>query len=105
MKDLREASYVLGIEIHQNRTKEVLGLSQRSYIKKMLNRFNMNKSKATPIPLAKGDKFSEAQCPKNQLELDEMKDVPYASTIESFMYAQVRTRPDMAFASGMYGRY
>jgi hypothetical protein len=38
----------------------------------------MDKSKATPVPLPKGDKFSEAQCPKNQLESDEMKDIPYA---------------------------
>ena len=51
----------------------------------MLKRFNMDKSKATPVPLAKGDKFSEAQYPKNQLELDEMKDIPYASAVGSLM--------------------
>ena len=72
MKDLGEASYVLGIEIHRDRTKGVLGLSQKAYIEKMLKRFNMDKSKATPVPLAKGDKFSEAQCSKNQLESDEI---------------------------------
>jgi hypothetical protein len=71
----------------------------------MLKRFNMDKSKATPIPLAKGDKFSEAQYPKNKLELDEMKDIPYTSAIGSLMYAQVYTRPDLAFATGMFGRY
>ena len=105
MKDLGEASYVLGIEIHRDRTKGVLGLSQKAYIEKMLKRFNMDKSKATPVPLAKGDKFSEAQCPKNQLESDEMKDIPYASAVGSLMYAQVCTRPDLAFATGMFGRY
>jgi hypothetical protein len=30
--DLGDASYVLGIEIHRDRTKGVLGLSQKSYI-------------------------------------------------------------------------
>jgi hypothetical protein len=105
MKDLGEASYVLGIEIHRDRAKGVLGLSQKAYIEKMLKRFNMNKSKATPVPLAKGDKFNEAQCPKNQLESDEMKDIPYASAVGSLMYAQVCTRPDLAFATGMFGRY
>jgi hypothetical protein len=99
MKDLGEASYVLGIEIHRDRTKGVLGLSQKAYIEKMLKRFNMDKSKATPVPLAKGDKFNEAQCPKNQLESDEMKDIPYASAVGSLMYAQVCTRPDLAFAT------
>ena len=60
MKDLGEAFYVLGIEIHRDRTKGVLGLAQKAYILKMLKRFNMDKSKATPVPLAKGDKFSKA---------------------------------------------
>jgi hypothetical protein len=32
MKDLGEASYVLGIEIHRDRTKYALGLSQKVYI-------------------------------------------------------------------------
>jgi hypothetical protein len=36
MKDLGEASYVLGIEIHRDRRKGVLGLSQKSYIEKFL---------------------------------------------------------------------
>jgi hypothetical protein len=34
-----------------------------------------------------------------------MKAVPYASAVGSLMYAQVYTRPDLAFATGMLGRY
>ena len=34
-----------------------------------------------------------------------MKNIPYASTIGSLMYAQVCTRPDIAFTVGMLGRY
>ncbi|XP_075111825.1 secreted RxLR effector protein 161-like [Nicotiana tabacum] len=34
-----------------------------------------------------------------------MKDIPYASLVGSLMYAQVCTRPDIAFAVGMLGRY
>ena len=34
-----------------------------------------------------------------------MKNIPYASLVESLMYAQVCTRPDIAFAVGMLGRY
>ena len=33
MKDLGEASFVLGIEIHRDREKRVLGLSQKAYLK------------------------------------------------------------------------
>jgi hypothetical protein len=34
-----------------------------------------------------------------------MKSVLYASAVGSLMYAQVCTRPDLAFVTGMLGRY
>jgi len=34
MKDLGEASFVLGIEIYRDRENEVLGLSQKAYLEK-----------------------------------------------------------------------
>ena len=41
MKDLGDASYVIGIEIHRDRRNGVLGLSQRAYIDRILERYNM----------------------------------------------------------------
>jgi hypothetical protein len=105
MKDLGKASYVLGIEIHRDRRKGVLGLSQKSYIEKVLKKFNMHKCNSTPAPIVKGIKFGKFQCPRNQYEIDEMKAAPYASTVGSLMYAQVCTCPDLVFVTGMLGRY
>jgi len=34
-----------------------------------------------------------------------MRAVPYASAVGSIMYAQVCTRPDLTFVTGMLGRY
>ena len=34
-----------------------------------------------------------------------MKAIPYASAVGSIMYAQVCTRPDLAFVTGMLGRF
>jgi hypothetical protein len=65
----------------------------------------MHKSNATPAPIVKGDSFGKFQCPKNQYEIDQMKVVPYASAVESLQYAQVFTRPDLAFITGVLGRY
>ena len=56
-------------------------------------------------PIVKGDKFNLNQCPKNDLEREQMKDIPYASSVRSLMYAQVCTRPDISFVVGMFGRY
>ncbi|RVW76784.1 Retrovirus-related Pol polyprotein from transposon TNT 1-94 [Vitis vinifera] len=105
MKDLGDASFVLGIQIHRDRSRGILGLSQRTYIDKVLQRYGMQNSKPGDTPVAKGDKFSLNQCPKNSLESQEMQKIPYASAVGSLMYAQVCTRPDIAYIVGMLGRY
>ena len=105
MKDLGNASFVLGIQILRDRSQGILRLSQKSYIEKVLNRFGMKDCSSGDTPVAKGDKFSLTQCPKNNLEIEEMQKIPYASAVGSLMYAQVFTRPDIAFIVGMLGRY
>jgi len=105
MKDFGEASYVLGIEIHRDRSNGILGLSQKTYIEKVLKKYNMHKCSASPAPIVKGDKFGTFQYPKNEYEAGQMKTIPYASAVGSIMYAQVCTRPDLAFITGMLGRY
>ncbi|KAK2981300.1 hypothetical protein RJ640_007001 [Escallonia rubra] len=81
MKDLGEASYIIGIEIHRDRSRGIMGLSQRAYIDKILKRFSMHNCALTVVPIVKGDKFSLLQCPRNQLEQDEIKCIPYASAL------------------------
>ena len=105
MKDLGEASFVLGIEIHRDRSRQLLGLSQRAYIDRILARFNMQDCKGGDVPMVKGDKLSKEQCPKTELEKNSMSIVPYASAVGSLMYAQVCTRPDLAFVVSVLGRY
>jgi hypothetical protein len=65
----------------------------------------MHKCNPTPAPIVKGVKFGKFQYHRNQYEIDEMKAVPYASAVGSLMYVQVCTRPDLAFVTGMLGRY
>ena len=105
MKDLGDASFVLGIQIHRDPSRGILGLSQKSYIEKILKRFGMHDCKLGDTPVAKGDKFSLSQCPKNNFEIQEMQQIPYASAIGSLMYAQVCTRQDIVYIVGMLGRY
>ena len=42
MKDLGDASYVLGIKLYHDRSRKLIGLSQSMYIDKVLSRFRWN---------------------------------------------------------------
>ncbi|XP_065616194.1 secreted RxLR effector protein 161-like [Quercus suber] len=99
-----EVNYVIGIEIFRNSLRGFLGLSQKAYIEIILERFNMDKCSIQVAPIQKGDKFSLMQCPQNDLELKQMKGIPYAYAGRSLMYAQTCTRPDISFVVGMLGR-
>ena len=65
----------------------------------------MHVCKLSPAPIVKGDSFGEFQCPRNQYEIDRMKAVSYALIVGSLQYAQVCTHPDLAFVTGILGRY
>ena len=60
MKNLSEASFVLGINIFLDRTNHVLQLSQRAYIDRILKRFD-NCSLGS-VPVMNGERLSKDQC-------------------------------------------
>ncbi|KAJ9567272.1 LOW QUALITY PROTEIN: hypothetical protein OSB04_003238 [Centaurea solstitialis] len=97
MKDLGEAAYILGIKIYRNRSRRLIGLSQSTYIDKILKRFRMDESKKGFIPMQHGIVLSNVQCPRSSQDQDKMKSIPYASAIGSIMYAMLCTRPDVAY--------
>ena len=68
MKDLGEASYVLGIKILRDRKNKTLALSQANYIDKVLERFSMENSKKSLLPTRHGFFLSKEQCPKTLQE-------------------------------------
>ncbi|KAJ9538811.1 hypothetical protein OSB04_031544 [Centaurea solstitialis] len=105
MKDLGEAAYILGIKIYRNRSKGLIGLSQSTYIDKILKRFRMDESKKGFIPMQHGIVLSKTQCPVSSQDQDRMKSVPYASAIGSIMYAMLCTRPDVAYSVSVTSRY
>jgi hypothetical protein len=83
----------------------VLGLSKKVYIDKVLKRYNMNECSTTLVLFMKDDKLGIFQSSRNQLEINEMKLILYASAVGSIMYVQVCTRPDLTFVTGLLGRF
>ena len=68
MKDLGEASYILGIRIYRDRSKRMLGLSQSRYIETIVKRFGMKNSKRCLIPMRHGISLSTSMSPKTPEE-------------------------------------
>ena len=105
MKDLGEASYILGIQIIRDRKNKLLELSQASYIDKVLARFSMQDSKKGLLPTRHGIILSKEQCPKTLQEEEDMRRIPYALAVGSLMYAMLCTKPDIFYAVGIVSRY
>ena len=80
-----DASYVIGIKIHRDKYRGVLGLSQETYINNVLERFRMKDCLPSIVVIVKGDRFNLNQCAKNDLEREQMKNIPYAFVVASLM--------------------
>ena len=72
IKDLGEAAYILGIRILRDRSKRLIGLSQGTYLDKVLKRFNMQDSKKGQLPIQSNARLSKTQSPSNEAEIAEM---------------------------------
>ena len=105
MKDLGPASQILGIKISRDRKNGKLWLSQESYIKKVLDKFNMNKVKPMSSLLGSHLKLSSKQSLSSEKEKEEMRKVPYALAMGSLMYVMVCTRPNIAHDVRVVSRF
>jgi hypothetical protein len=105
MKDLGEASYILGIKFYRDIQRCLIGLSQSTYLDKVLNKFRMDEEKQGFLPMLSGKILSKAQCLATTKDRDAMSSVPYASAIGSIMYAMLCTRQDVSNALSLTSRY
>ena len=53
--------YTLGIKIYRDRSRRLLGLSQSTYIDKVLKWFNMSEAKKGFLPLSHGMRLSKTE--------------------------------------------
>src|SRR5205814_2841279 len=91
MKDLGELSYFLGIQVHRDRERKFIHISQAGYIRTILERYGMQNSKPASVPLSTGARLVKATIMDVLAEQKE-----YQSVVGSLMYAMLATRPDLA---------
>ena len=91
MKDIGELTYFLGIQVHRDR--ELIHIDQSGYIRMILERYEMQDSKSTRVPLATGTKLVKASISDRLIDRH-----MYQSIVGSQMYAMLATRPDLAYS-------
>jgi Reverse transcriptase (RNA-dependent DNA polymerase) len=101
MKDMGQAHQILGMQIIRDRKIRRLWLSHEKYIKRVLDRFNIQGTKKVSCPLSNHLKLSKKLCPSTEKENDETSRVSYSSAVGSLMYSMVCTMPDIAHAVGV----
>ena len=82
-----------------------MAFSQEHYIKKILERFNMQDFNPIDTPFARGENLSKEMGLKTPEEKRKMSNVPYSNVVGSIIYATMCTRPDICYAIGMVSRY
>ena len=104
-KDIGEATYILWVKIFKDRSRKIMALSQESYIKKIIERFNVADCKHKDTPIAKGQSLSLDLCPKTPQEKERMTRVPFANAIGSLKCVIMCIMPDISYVVGLVGRY
>jgi hypothetical protein len=99
ISDLGPIKLFLGIDISRNRQERSITLSQKGYIKKIIDKFAPNvKKSANPCQMG------------HRLEPNPEKATPedihqYQQQIGSLMYLMTATRPDLAYPIGLLARF
>ena len=79
IKDLGEATYILGIRILKDKKRRLIGLSHGTYLDEVLKRFSMENSKKIELAIKINSKLSKTQSPSTDEEIVDMRRVSYAS--------------------------
>ena len=105
MKDLGEVNQLLGCEITRNNFTGYITMSQRKYIREILQRFLDDYLKRASTPSDLNKTLSKSMCPANMEEVQQMKNIPYREAIGCLLWLAMGTRPDIAYAVSQVARY
>ena len=103
-RDLKELSYVLGMEVIRDRFKRTITITHRKTITELLSHFHMSDCKRSPTPLVPKEKImspSEDPSPERATVPEHKR---FMQAVGSIQYIAVVTRPDLEFAAHVLAR-
>jgi hypothetical protein len=109
IKELGDLQWILNMAVKRDRTNRLIHLSQETYIRRVLETFNVNETTADSRGATKSPHFDEdiTVPPKdwNAVPLEKKMQEEYRSIIGSLLYAANITRPDIAYITSALSRY
>jgi len=104
IKDLGRVAKFLGIEVIHHPSLRSIELSQRHYIRELVEKFQPPPG-TVPTPVAGGAVFTASDSPQSHEEEKAMLGTPYRELVGSLMYISTGTRPDISFAVSNLSRF
>jgi Reverse transcriptase (RNA-dependent DNA polymerase) len=98
ISDLGVIHWLLGIKVTQDLPNHTISLSQHAYIDSIILQYNFTDLKPSVIPMDPCAPLLKSQLPTKLADIAQIKNVPYREAVGLFMYAAMRTQPDIAFA-------
>jgi transposase InsO family protein len=92
----KKADYFLGLEIEHE--EKFIKIHQKTYAKKILERFNFSECKPVSTPMLKGTEISTSE------NDNQAQKFPYRQAVGALMYLMLGTRPDLAYSVGFISR-
>jgi len=105
ISDLGEIHWILGFDVKRNREMKTISLSQKAYIKSILEKYGFEGIKPYAAPMDPNCKLSTTDSPKTATEFAVMRDKPYRECVGSLQYAASGTRVDIAYVVNVLSRY
>ena len=93
--------YYLGLEIDQ-RSDGSIHVSQKGYIKRILQKFNLSGSNPVSTPMDMNRSMSSASYPEFS---EDATNIPYREAVGSLIYLAQATRPDITYAVSVTSKY
>ena len=97
----QEAAYYLGMKIERDRPNRKIKLTQSAYVQRVLDDFDRDSKKTSPIPMREGAHLSKSTSEEPNFTL--MK--RYQRLLGSLMYITLQTRPETSYSVGHLMRF
>jgi hypothetical protein len=92
----KKANYFLGLEIEHE--EKFIKIHQKTYAKKILERFNFLECKPVSTPMLKGTEISTSE------KDNQAQKFSYRQAVRALMYLMLGKRPDLAYSVGLVSR-